>query len=440
MNFRIKEVWQAYKRARPEWLVGAGRVLKKRLSPRAPLIARAMARLSEIAEGIWSSPGNHPAHRSTILFVTHDLGVGGAQQVVKTLASWFLRSTGYDAKFVAMNSGTWRKQFQAIAPVFNLAASIKINGVDRARSKLEAFAGPDIVAVFVNSIASAGFFDHWFRDVPAIAYVHELPKVIDSFGDNIHKVKARTVRVLGGSAAVVDALVARYEIPRSSCGVVHDFIEVVGADTEPGPEARATARRLLDVDPSAFVVMACGVVHWRKSPHLFIDMAERVARQTKQPTRFVWIGDGPDLEECRATVRRRGLGAIVEFIGYRDSVYDYFRAADVFALPSEEDPFPLVCLYAALAEVPIVCFDGAGGIPELVAKGCGIAVPFLDAEAMANAIVEYARQPELKADHGRAGRAIVRAEFTVATAGPKMLATIREVTGLPADGEQVFAP
>ena len=57
---------------------------------------------------------------------------------------------------------------------------------------------------------------------------------------------------------------------------------------------------------------------------------------------------------------------------------DYFSIFDVFALMFREDPFPLVCLEAALLEKPNLCFARAGGASELVESDSGFVVPYLD--------------------------------------------------------------
>ena len=81
-----------------------------------------------------------------------------------------------------------------------------------------------------------------------------------------------------------------------------------------------------------------------------------------------------------------GLAAHVTFLGPKPNPRDWFRAGDVFLLPSREDPFPLVCLEAAEAGMPVVCFAEAGGMPDFVEDDAGFVVPYLDVEAMAEAV------------------------------------------------------
>jgi glycosyltransferase involved in cell wall biosynthesis len=77
-----------------------------------------------------------------------------------------------------------------------------------------------------------------------------------------------------------------------------------------------------------------------------------------------------------------------------------FREFDILLLPSREDPFPLVCLEAGLLGKPVICFEKAGGIPELLEDGGGRVVPYLDIDAMAEAVKFYHDHPEIRQADG----------------------------------------
>jgi glycosyltransferase involved in cell wall biosynthesis len=97
---------------------------------------------------------------------------------------------------------------------------------------------------------------------------------------------------------------------------------------------------------------------------------------------------------------------------------DYFAAMDVFVLPSREDPFPLVCLEAAAAGRPIVCFENAGGMPEFVEDDCGFVVPYMDIEAFAERLTRLIDDSQLRTRMGEAARNKVRSRHNVAVAAP----------------------
>ena len=368
-------------------------------------------------------------HSGTIIIVSHDVEVGGAQAVARAFGKWLLRSTRYDIRFVSLRDGAHRQQFEDIRETFVLSDHHHVE-IDVIQARLAAFAGENVRAIFVNSVASAAFFEFWPHPTPAICYIHELPKIIDMFPGSVDILKARCKTVVAGSEAVRSALRTVYDVPADKCSVVYDFIDKRVASAG-GAQRRAEARQKLGIDLDTFVVMGCGVLHWRKAPDKFIDVAQLVTPALARRARFVWIGGGPDEKACRALIAEKNLAGSVDLIGYQEDVPSLLEAADVFLLPSEEDPFPLVCLYAAASQVPVICFEGAGGMPEFVARGCGVAVPFGNVQAMAEETLRYARDPERQARHGETGRRVVEEGFTVTAAGPKLLDFLRRAACRP---------
>ncbi len=368
--------------------------------------------------------------RGTILIVSHDAELGGAQRVARVFAEWLLASTKFEVKFVTMKGGPFLDHFRRIADTFDVGGELVGATPEELSRRLEEFAGPSVKAVFLNSAASGGFLSHWSRDTPILAFVHELPKLLASLDREFRLILDRANTIIAGSEAVATAIKGEYGFEPERLRTVHGFIDDLPRDTSLDFDSKSAIKEALGLDPDAFLVAACGVLHWRKSPEKFVEVAERVLKETERNVRFLWVGGGPDHEECEKLVSEKGLEGKVVFTGYEPDVMRYLRAADLFLLTSQEDPFPLVCLDAATALAPIICFEKAGGMPEFVARGCGMSVPFMDAEAMADAVRAYMADEDRLRAEGQAGRELVEREYTVAAAGPKLLHHIREAAGL----------
>jgi glycosyltransferase involved in cell wall biosynthesis len=389
-----------------------------RAERRAPT-RRALSRASDLSRD-----------RGTIVVVSHDAELGGAQQVVRTFADWLLATTKYEVKLVTMRGGAFSGKFKEIADTFDIGLHSQGLSEEELAEKLRGWAGPDVKAVFLNSAASGGFLKYWRDDTPVVAFIHELPKLLNSLKEELALIKERATTVIGGSEAVRHALQHQFSIKKDKLRTVYGFIEAIAPAQLVDFEGKRAAKREIGLDEDTFVVAGCGVLHWRKSPDKFVEVAAKVVAEYGPETQFVWVGGGPDQNECERLVKAKGLEKNVRFTGYEPDIMRFLNAADLFLLPSEEDPFPLVGLYAAMALAPIVCFEKAGGMPEFVARGCGQAVPFRDVEAMAKAVLDYARNGDLQRREGEAGRALVEAEYTIRTTGPQLLHHIREAAGL----------
>jgi glycosyltransferase involved in cell wall biosynthesis len=138
-------------------------------------------------------------------------------------------------------------------------------------------------------------------------------------------------------------------------------------------------------------------------------------------------------------VERAGLAGRVHFVGEQQDSDPYFQLFDIFALTSRTDPFPLVCLEAALNSIPVLCFD-SGGITEFVEEDCGFVVPYADVEAMTARILELAADGELRMRLGARAAEKVAQRNDVNIVAPQILSIIEScMAGSPTRKETFLA-
>lgn len=131
--------------------------------------------------------------------------------------------------------------------------------------------------------------------------------------------------------------------------------------------------------------------------------------------RLVIVGDGPLRTEIMNILNSGGAAEMSWLPGERDDVPQIMRGLHCFALPSLSEGISNVVLEAMASGLPVLA-TAVGGNPELVSPGqTGELVPPSDPEAMAQALVRLARNPERSAELGRAARAQVEARFSMST-------------------------
>ena len=118
----------------------------------------------------------------------------------------------------------------------------------------------------------------------------------------------------------------------------------------------------------------------------------------------VLVGEGPARGGVVADVRSRGLARRIELPGARRDVPELLAGADLFVLSSRSEGLPVSVLEAMAARLPVVATD-VGGTAELVVEGeTGFLVPPADPEALADAVEQLLRNPELRDRLGAAAR------------------------------------
>ena len=202
---------------------------------------------------------------------------------------------------------------------------------------------------------------------------------------------ATIARYTVGSAdrlLAISEFTARYVqrlAPRREVTVMH-----LGTDAErfsPVDRARrAEIRRRLDLPVDAFIALTVRRLFYRNGLDTLLDAATRL--RDLAGLHVVIGGTGPEHAEIKDRIARDRL-AHVDLVGYIPDLDlpDYYRAADVFVLPTRTaEGFGLVLMEAAASGVASIATD-SGAPREVVDDGVtGLLVPPGAPEALASAI------------------------------------------------------
>jgi glycosyltransferase involved in cell wall biosynthesis len=145
----------------------------------------------------------------------------------------------------------------------------------------------------------------------------------------------------------------------------------------------------------------------RIAPQKNLPVLVQTAARLPRACTWVVVGGGDPrlLDQLRR--QASGLAVPVHFIGSRDEVGQWLRAADVFVLPSQWEARALVVQEAMAAGAPVVASD-VGGLHDLVA-GTGLLVPPADPEALAAAVDRILADPSLRDELAGNGRKVAAA-------------------------------
>ncbi|MDR2838997.1 MAG: TIGR03088 family PEP-CTERM/XrtA system glycosyltransferase [Azonexus sp.] len=138
-----------------------------------------------------------------------------------------------------------------------------------------------------------------------------------------------------------------------------------------------------------------------------------IAPQLRPRLRLVLVGAGPLQAECAAILSAAGVADLAWLPGERGDVPEVMRGLDCFVLPSLAEGISNTILEAMACGLPVIA-TAVGGNADLVAAGVtGEIIPAADPEALAQAIVRLASDPEAARVMGAAGRQRVEEKFSL---------------------------
>ena len=175
--------------------------------------------------------------------------------------------------------------------------------------------------------------------------------------------------------------------------------------------------------PDVPEVLYLSRVQERKRPLAFVDAGARILG-SGVTARFSMVG--PD--EGMGTLVTDAISAIpgspaITYEGPQslDASLRRIAAAQVFVLPSVDEPFPMVILEAMAAGVPVVCTSSNGLASAVAEGGAGLVVPPDDGDALTEAIRSLLADPEAAKGMGENGAETIRRRFSVTRVAEALL-------------------
>jgi glycosyltransferase involved in cell wall biosynthesis len=265
----------------------------------------------------------------------------------------------------------------------------------------------------VNSIVARMVLPILYEmDVTSVSLIHEFASYTrprTAFTDMVSysdEVVFSSRLTLDNAAEVAGLEAAPYVhvLPQGKCVVPSNANEEA---TDPLERQRLRAHLRPPGREDDFLVVGAGHVQIRKGVDLFIEIARACLARSEggRSMRFVWIGSGYDPENELAysvylqdQLRRSGLEDVVHFLPQTTEIDYVYELADVLLLPSRLDPLPNVAIDAMLCGKPVLCFQSATGISDVLRDaglGKSCVAEYLDTSDMARKLTALAASPAL---------------------------------------------
>lgn len=340
----------------------------------------------------------------------HGLGLGGAQQVIRTLVEQ--RDRAAFRHFVySPSDGLFR------GPIEAAGATVRV--IERSLPKLD--------PPWALALARAMRADHI-----DVVHTHLIGDTLHGYLAARHAGRLPMIITLHNSASAhswwqraayrwllprVEGRVACTESTRLSFGALAPQITTIANGIVPATAAalslaaRTEARTALGLPAAGLVIGASGRLVQQKDFATLIRALAHLTTSGRPHVDLVLIGDGPLRKELQGLAQRLGVGSMVRFAGLRDDARALLAAFDVVAFSSRFEGLS-IALLEAMAAGRCLVVTSAAGITDVVDERQAILVPVGESQALAAALGRALGDAALRAHLGAAAQAHFLSNFT----------------------------
>jgi glycosyltransferase involved in cell wall biosynthesis len=375
--------------------------------------------------------------RLSVMQVVSNLEIGGAQEVVRTLAE-NLAEAGCRPVVCAFKDGPLRQDIERLGiPVELLpdrrysvvAFPLFIGDMLRIRRALVDVVnrhGADVVQthllmsldfLVLTLRARLGPLVFWtVQNANFTLREDHLPKHKWLLGPKrlgYRMLYRMAVRWLDGFIAVSDDVKTAIlsgigSIPEDKIAVIFNSVDVRRYQQ---PVDRAAVRRQLGLAEDARVIAVVATFKRQKGHRFLIEAAPAVVARFPD-LRILLIGDGELREELQEQTRALGMQDHIHFLGSRKDVPELLAASDYFVLPSLWEGLSMALVEAMATGLPVIATGVSGTNQVMVSGETGLLIPPGDARRLGEAMLELLSTPARARAMGEAARRRVEQRFS----------------------------
>lgn len=304
-----------------------------------------------------------------VLRIVSELDFGGVEQVVALSVPALAKTEGVKIKIIVLGSGgrISEKLVQNGHEVLILNKETKIPNFGLV-FQLKSIFEKEQVDVIHTQGAEANFHGLWAAELAGVK-----TKVGEEIGlPNHHSywrwifrwVYKKSEHVIAISEAVADKIITLGEVPRNKVKVIYNPSALKPSKLNQGKSGLALPEIIADQNGFVFVT-TCRLVPIKNLGRLIHCFGELVKSHPQKDFALWVIGDGIEKEKLKELTKELEISNRVRFLGFKESVHEYLKAADVFILPSLSEGSSVSLAEAMIAGLPSIVTE-VGGAKEIL--------------------------------------------------------------------------
>ncbi len=312
----------------------------------------------------------------TILFEVDTLDRGGLENVVYDLAVHLDRRLFNVLAVCAKSGGHTADRLE------NEGIQVEVLGKDKDAEFMVLLERYRVDLVFSHHSFVGAPLAHRMN-IPVLSVLHNMYFWFDS--DVLSPLRGQDPlvhRYTAVSSRVASFVMDRFKVEKGKIEIIPNGIDVAALESY-GASAGMPDRRQWGLTEDDIVFLNVAAVNPVKNQNLILDAVEKALPDVPHLKVLVV---GKSLNESydrfiKEKVEQHGLSQAVRFIEFTDRIYDLYRLADVFLLPSFIEGWSLAATEAYCFDLPMI-LTGVGSSEDLARAGANVSVFDLFPEGM----------------------------------------------------------
>jgi glycosyltransferase involved in cell wall biosynthesis len=358
--------------------------------------------------------------RINVLHVLRDLGVGGTQEVVKTLAKelskhncrpivcafedGYLRQeiekSGVKVEILKCRSYRFSNVPQFVA--YLLSTRRKLNAlIQKYNIEIVQVHAIPLIALLLLTLTVRTDMKVLIWTIHNVKFFHVHKPLIRRMYETLYRLGANRVSgIIAVSDEVRSSIIRRIGPVQKKISTIYNGVDVSEYEHISGSEI---VKKSLGLNQDELVISTVATLTTQKGHKYLIDAASTIVSRYPNVI-FCFIGDGPLKKQLQTRVRSLNLSEKIRFLGNQTEIPEILGASDFFVLPSLWEGLSIALLEAMAAAKPIVATSVSGTQLVMIPNKTGIVVKPGDSSQLATAIIKLISNPIMAKNMGITAR------------------------------------
>lgn len=219
-----------------------------------------------------------------------------------------------------------------------------------------------------------------------------------------HKLITSLTDVIAVSKTCKDELAIKRQFPKDMIHVIYCGLE----DMSPlSKELSKNKKAELGIREEEKIILMTGNLDQPRKGHAYLFEAMSKVVKDIPESKLLVVGGGSEegANELEALINKLGLQESIKMLGHRFDINDINSISDLAVIPSFEfEATPYTIKEAMRVSKPAVSTSAGGCFEAIIDHVTGLVVPPKNSDALADAIIEILKNPEMAREMGKKGR------------------------------------